>query len=176
MIGAHGNDITDEYLQRKPYAALKEHIVSIGQFRVFPPERMDTEFPWTIWAVGWLAIFKAFLWLAYEPVQPEPAVLRILGAKLLLGTIPLVVFAIGVWNLKKWAVWGLIAIAAANLLFFIVNPQTLNAVLVESEVRLYSIILSFITLLCNGPLGDLLILCVAPNMLKHTKAQTGRPG
>jgi hypothetical protein len=140
----------------------------MSQVKVFPSERMDPEYPWTIWAVGWLAIFKAFLWLAYEPVQDE-SVLRLLGAKFLLNTIPLVVLAIGVWNRKKWAVWGLIAISVVNLIFFIVNPQTLNAVLVVSEVRIYSIILSFLTLLCNGPLGDIFILCAAASMLKHVK-------
>ena len=140
----------------------------MSQVKVFPSERMDPEYPWTIWAVGWLAIFKAFLWLAYEPVQDE-SVLRLLGAKFLLNTIPLVVLAIGVWNRKKWTVWGLIALSVANLIFFIVNPQTLNAVLVVSEVRIYSIILSFLTLLCNGPLGDIFILCAAASMLKHVK-------
>jgi hypothetical protein len=142
--------------------------MSISHFKVFPSERMDPEYPWMIWAAGWLALFKAFLWLAYEPVQPE-SVLRLLGTKFLLNTIPLVVLAIGIWNLRKWAAWGLIAISVANLIFFIVNPQTLNAVLVVSEVRIYSIILSAITLLCNGPLGDILILCAAPSMLKHAK-------
>lgn len=140
----------------------------MSQVKVFPSERMNPEYPWTIWAVGWLAIFKAFLWLAYEPVQDE-SVLRLLGTKFLLNTIPLVILAIGVWNLKKWAVWGLIALSVANLIFFIVNPQTLNAVLVVSEVRIYSIILSFLTLLCNGPLGDIFILCAAASMLKHVK-------
>jgi hypothetical protein len=130
---------------------------------------MDPEYPWTIWAVGWLAIFKAFLWLAYEPVQEE-SILRLLGAKFLLNSIPLVILAIGVWNRKKWAVWGLIVLSVVNLIFFIVNPQTLNAVLVVSEVRIYSIILSFLTLLCNGPLGDIFILCAAASMLKHVKA------
>ena len=142
--------------------------MSIRHFRVFPSERMDLEYPWMIWAAGWLALFKAFLWLAYEPVQAE-SVLRLLGAKFLLNTIPLVILAIGVWNLRRWAAWGLIAVSVANLIFFIVNPQTLNAVLVVSEVRIYSIILSVITLLCNGPLGDIFILCAAPSMLKHTK-------
>ena len=140
----------------------------MSQVKVFPSERMDPEYPWTIWAVGWLAIFKAFLWLAYEPVEAE-SVLRLLGAKFLMNTIPLVILAIGVWNQKKWAVWGLIALSVANLIFFIVNPQTLNAVLVVSEVRIYSIILSFLTLLCNGPVGDIFILCAAASMLKHVK-------
>ena len=43
--------------------------MSMSHFRVFPSERMDPEYPWTIWAAGWLAIFKAFLWLAYEPAH-----------------------------------------------------------------------------------------------------------
>ncbi len=142
--------------------------MSKSQVKVFPSERMDLEYPWTIWAVGWLAIFKAFLWLAYEPVQAE-SVLRLLGTKFLLNMIPLLILAIGVWNLRKWSVWGLIALSVANLIFFIVYPQTLNAVLVVSEVRIYSIILSFLTLLCNGPLGDIFILCAAASMLKHAK-------
>ena len=142
----------------------------MSHFRVFPSERMDPKYPWTIWAAGWLALFKAFLWLAYEPVQAE-SVLRLLGGKFLLNVIPLAICAVGLWNLRKWAVWGLIAIAAGNLVFFIANPQTLNAVLVTAEVRIYSVILSFITLLCNGPLGDFFILCAAPNMLKHAKSR-----
>lgn len=137
-------------------------------FRFFPPERMNKDFPWPVWAVGWLALFKAFLWLAYEPAQPE-ALLTLLGTKYLLNMAPMAVFAVGVWNLRKWAVWGLSILAAANILFFIIYPQSLNAVFVHSEVYVYSIILSSITLLCNGPLGDVLILLTTPLMLKHAK-------
>ena len=140
--------------------------MAMGTFRFFPPERMDKEFPWPIWAVGWLALFKAFLWLSYEPVQPE-SVLTLIGTKYLLNMIPMAIFAIGVWNLRKWAMWGLIVLSLANLLFFIIYPQSLSAVLVESEVYIYSIILSFITLLCNGPIGDIFILVASPVMLKH---------
>ncbi len=140
----------------------------MSAFRFFPPERMYREFPWPIWAVGWLALFKAFLWLSYEPVQ-SGSLLTLLGIKYLLNMIPMAIFAIGVWNLRKWAMWGLIILSGANLLFFIIYPQSLNAVLVESEVYIYSIILSFITLLCNGPLGDIFILIVSPIMLKHAR-------
>ena len=140
----------------------------MSTFRFFPSERMDRDFPWPIWAVGWLALFKAFLWLAYEPVQPG-ALLTLIGAKYLLNMVPMAIFAIGVWNLKKWAIWGLIILSVANLLFFIIYPQSLNAVFVQSEVYIYSIILSFITLLCNGPLGDIFILLATPIMLKHAQ-------
>jgi len=140
----------------------------MSAFRLFPAERMDREFPWPIWAVGWLALFKAFLWLSYEPVQPE-SLLTLLGTKYLLNMVPMAIFAIGVWNLKKWAMWGLITLSVANLIFFISYPQSLNAILIESEVYIYSIILSFITLVCNGPLGDIFILLAIPIMLKHAR-------
>lgn len=142
--------------------------MAMSAFRYFPPERMDREFPWPIWAVGWLALFKAFLWLSYEPVQ-SGSLLTILGTKYLLNMVPMAIFAIGVWNLKKWAMWGLIILSVANLIFFISYPQSLNAILIESEVYIYSIILSFITLLCNGPLGDIFILLATPFMLKHAR-------
>jgi hypothetical protein len=142
--------------------------VAVSTFRFFPPERMDRDFPWPIWAVGWLALFKAFLWLSYEPVQPGD-LLTLIGTKYLLNMVPMAIFAIGVWNLKKWAMWGLIILSVANLLFFIIYPQSLNAVFVQSEVYIYSIILSFITLLCNGPLGDISILLATPIMLKHAQ-------
>ena len=129
---------------------------------------MEIEFPWVIWAVGWLALLKAFIWLAYEPVEPQN-VLELIAYKNLLNIMPLVVFGIGIWNLRKWAVWGILILAIANLIFFIVNPPTLNAVMVHSEVRLYTMILSSVTLLCAGPVGDFLILCAAPSMLKHGK-------
>jgi hypothetical protein len=137
-------------------------------FRIFPPERMEIEFPWIIWAVGWLAFLKAFIWLAYEPVEAEN-VLQLMAYKNLLNIMPLVIFGIGVWNFRKWAVLGILIVACGNLIFFIVNPQTLNAVMVHSEVRIYTVILSSVTLLCNGPLGDFLILCATPGMLKLTK-------
>ena len=129
---------------------------------------MEIEFPWVIWAIGWLALLKAFIWLAYEPVEPQN-ILQLLAYKNLLNILPLVVFGIGIWNLRKWAIWGILIVAVANLIFFIVNPVTLNAVMVHSEVRLYTMILSSVTLLCNGPIGDILILCAAPSMLKHVK-------
>jgi hypothetical protein len=142
--------------------------VSDQEFAVFPAERMNADFPWQIWAVGWLAIFKAILWLAYEPVLPEP-ILQILAYKYALGAVPWLVFGIGVWNMRRWAMWGICMVAVADLVLLVTNLQMLNAFVVESEVRLYSLILSFITLLCNGPLGDILILLAIPAMRKHMK-------
>ncbi len=140
----------------------------MGTLKIFPPERMDSEFPWVLWAVGWLALLKAFIWLAYEPVEPQP-VLQLMAAKNLINILPAVIFGIGIWNLRKWAVWGILILAIGNLIFFILNPQTLHAAMVYSEVQLYTMILSSVTLLCNGPVGDFLILCATPVMLKYAK-------
>ncbi|MBW2468338.1 MAG: hypothetical protein JRE62_03500, partial [Deltaproteobacteria bacterium] len=78
-------------------------------------------------------------------------------------------FGIGIWNKRRWAVWGAAAICALNLILFFFTPQALSAVMVRSEVFIWSILLSTITLLCNGPLGDLLVLIATPSLLKHTK-------
>lgn len=139
-----------------------------NRIKIFPLQRMQFDFPWQVWAIGWLAIFKAILWLAYEPILSEP-ILRGLGYKYALGLVPLIVFGIGVWNLKKWAVWGLIAVAVANLVFFIFNLQSLNAFVIESEVSAFSVILSGIALLCNGPVGDILILLAVPFLFQAMK-------
>lgn len=138
------------------------------EFRIFPAERMYVEFPWQIWAVGWLAIFKAVIWLAYDPNLPD-SVLRLLAYKYALGMLPLIICGIGVWNLRRWAVWGVIAIAIASLAFLLITPQTFSGLLIKSEVFLYSVVLTAIVMVGSGPLGDIFILIAAPTILKLTK-------
>jgi hypothetical protein len=142
--------------------------VNADLFQIFPSDRLDKGFPWEIWAVGWLAFFKAILWISYEPILSE-AVLHRLATKYLVELLPLIVCGIGIWNHKRWAVWGLIIVAVANLIFFVVYPETLKSVIINSEVRLYSVILSAIAWLFNGPLGDVLILFLSPVLFKHTR-------
>jgi hypothetical protein len=137
-------------------------------FRIFPTERMGVDFPWQIWAVGWLCIFKGVIWLAYEP-NASDAMLLLLGVKYLIEMIPLIICGIGIWNLRKWAVWGVLVICGLNLIFALSNPSLFSAFLVKSEVQLWSALLSIVTLLCNGPLGDALILLSAPLLFKNVK-------
>jgi hypothetical protein len=145
-----------------------ELIMVKSKFRFFPSERMSAKFPWQIWAVGWLCIFKGIIWLAYEP-NISADLLSFLGAKYLLEMLPLIICGIGLWNMRRWAVWGAIAVCAFNLVIFFFTPQAFGAVMVKSEAVLWSVILSSVTLLCNGPLGDLLVLLAAPTLLKHIK-------
>jgi hypothetical protein len=139
-----------------------------SKFRIFPSERMSVEFPWQIWAVGWLCIFKGIIWLAYEP-NLAGNLLSFFGAKYLLQMLPLTIFGIGIWNMRRWAVWGAVAVCAINLVIFFFTPQAFSAMLVKSEVVIWSVLLSGITLICNGPLGDLLVLLAAPLLLKNIK-------
>ena len=139
-----------------------------SKFRIFPSERMSVEFPWQIWAVGWLCIFKGIIWLAYEP-NLSGNLLSFFGAKYLLEMLPLTLFGIGIWNMRRWAVWGAVAVCAVNLIIFFFTPQAFSAMMVKSEVIIWSVLLSGVTLICNGPLGDLLVLLAAPLLLKNVK-------
>ena len=137
-------------------------------FRIFPSERMRVDFPWQIWAIGWLCIFKGIIWLAYEPDMADN-VMSFLGLKYVLQMVPLIIFGIGIWNRRRWAIWGAAAICLLNLILLFFTANAFNAMVVKSEVFIWSILLSMITMLCNGPLGDLLVLITTPTLLKHTK-------
>jgi hypothetical protein len=83
--------------------------------------------------------------------------------------VPFIICGIGIWNKRRWAVWGAAAICALNLILIFFTPQAFSALLVKSEVYIWSVLLSSITLLCNGPIGDILVLITTPVLLKHTK-------
>lgn len=139
-----------------------------SKFRIFPSERMSVNFSWQTWAVGWLCVFKGIIWLAYEPNMADN-LMSFLGAKYLLGMLPLIICGIGIWNMRKWAVWGAVAVCAINLVIFFFTPQAFSAMVVKSEVIIWSVLLSSVTLLCNGPVGDLLVILAAPALLKYIK-------
>jgi hypothetical protein len=139
-----------------------------SKFRIFPSDRMSLDFPWMVWAVGWLCIFKGIIWLAYEP-NMSANLLSFFGSKSLLGMLPLIICGIGIWNMRKWAVWGAAAVCAINIVIFFFTPQAFNAMMIKSEATIWSVLLSSVSLLCNGPVGDLLVILAAPTLLKATK-------
>ncbi len=141
--------------------------IPTDKFYVFPPWRMDSSYPWEIWSIGWLAIFKGVLWLSTSPNAQDGTMLNLMALKFVFCMIPFVLFGLGVWNFKKWAVWGLIILCVADLLFFIVfHPQASQYVAGK-----HFWILSGLLLLCNGPIGDILILIGAPAMIKLANKQ-----
>jgi hypothetical protein len=127
---------------------------------------MYCDYPWQLWAVGWLAIFKALWWLASQPVLSDH-ILQLLGYKYFIGMFPLFIFGVGLWHRKRWACWGLVAMALAHLAFFAVQRETLQAYAVQTEFPGLSPVLSLLALLFNGPLGDVLILLGFPSMRKY---------
>jgi uncharacterized membrane protein len=139
------------------------------RMQFFPPERMSRDFPWVLWAIGWLAIAKAALWLAYEPVLPE-AILKAVGVKSILEALPLLACAVGLWNRRRWAAWGLTLIALLDLALLVVLPGSLPAYLLDSETAILSVLLSAVLLTACGPLGNVLILCAAPALWRCTRS------
>jgi hypothetical protein len=152
----------------------RQEILQLKKRRLFPPQRMYREYPWQLWAIGWLAVFKALWWLASQPVLPDH-ILQLLGYKYLIGMVPLLVFGIGIWHRKRWALWGLVAMALVHLVFFAIQRDTFQAFVVQTEFPGLSPILSLLALLFNGPLGDVLILLGFPAMRKHCVAVSDLP-
>jgi len=131
-------------------------------FVILPAWRMYKDFPWQIWAVGWLAIFKAVIWLSTSPNCPDPMI-KLLTIKFLICMVPFIILGIGVWNLRKWAVWGIILLCIADVAFFVIKYEA-SACIMGNSFWLLAVTL----ILFNGPLGSVLILIATPSLLKHS--------
>ncbi len=136
-------------------------------FTVFPEQRLSKDYPWQIWAVGWTAILKALLWLATEPALQE-IMLKIIFYKYLLFMIPLIICGIGVWNMRRRAVLGIIVVCVAELIFFIMYPASLHSMALDNT-SLLSLFFTAGAFIINGFISDIFVLVCAPIMLKYTK-------
>jgi hypothetical protein len=122
---------------------------------------MQPEFPWQMWAVGWLSVLKALLWMFTDPGVTGPLT-GILATKFLIAMIPFLLLGIGVWNLRRWAVWGLLVAAVVDLAFFIIFPNAWRFIAGGSFWGLAAV-----KLICSGPIGNILILLATPVLLKN---------
>ena len=147
----------------KGHSSVKSEITppEIAPFSIFPSWRIYGQFPWLIWAAGWLAIFKAFLWLATDPVIPSPLAEQ-MALKYIVTMIPFALLGIGTWNLRKWAVWPLLILSVIDLMFYIFFPAASRYIAGNSFF-----LLAIVLLICAGPLGNIMILVSGPCMLKH---------
>ncbi len=139
-------------------------------FFLAPAWRSYEEFPWFVWAVGWIAILKAVVWVFFEPVEFN----TVLYWKCLLFSVPFLVFASGVWNLKKWAIVGLGALAAVDLLILISGVIPDEALLSSVEFlqrpkEQGGIGLLYLVVFAGGRLGDLIVLAATSFILKYSK-------
>jgi len=135
-------------------------------FRFFPEERMYPDYPWQIWTVGLLLFLKAVLWFSSDPNIPD-TVLKILGYKYTLFMIPSIVLGLGIWNLRRWATWGIVILSIVELLFFIVYPSSLLSLRLD-HTSLIALVLSFFVFLINGPASDIFILITTRALFKNT--------
>jgi hypothetical protein len=139
-------------------------------FSFFPERRLYEDYPWQIWLIGWLAIFKAILWLASGPVLPE-SVLKILFYKYIIFMIPFLICGIGIWNLRKWAVKGIIILCCAELVFFIIYPGTLTYFAIDTTSLfslLFTLIFTAVSFLIHGPISGIFILICSPVLFKYS--------
>ena len=150
---------------KKSQAGISAVDLYLPRFRVFPDWRMASEFPWQIWAVGWLAIVKALLWLATDPVVPSPLA-ELLATKFLVMMAPFLLLGFGVWNLRRWAAWGLILIAAADIAFIAVIHLVPHLDYWGSLLGGRYWAVTLVLLILNGPIGSVLILLASPVLLK----------
>ncbi len=139
-----------------------ESIIGPARFSVFPVGRMLPDFHWTAWAAAWLGIFKGLLWLFLDPNIPQAALGPILLKQVLL-MVPFVLLSLGIWNRRRWAVWGLVILAAVDLAVFFIIPGA-TAALTRDMFPLYAVIL----MLFVGPGADVLILAAAGTLFSST--------
>ena len=62
-----------------------------SKINLFLHERLNLDYPWYAWAVGWLAFLKALVWLSTYPVT-EQNVLTVLGYKYIIFMISVIFF------------------------------------------------------------------------------------
>ncbi|MEW6078320.1 MAG: hypothetical protein AB1724_10940 [Thermodesulfobacteriota bacterium] len=129
-------------------------------------QRMRVDYPWPVWAIGWLAILKAFIWLGAEPPALPANQMTLMGYKYALFMLPLFFCGIGAWNMKKWAAWGLVGLAVADLLFYLTVPSV-RASLALNTTSSVAYTFSITVFAINGPPSTILILLLSPALMKR---------
>lgn len=147
---------------------MKKESTASSSFRFFPEERLQADFSWQSWAVGLLLFLKTVLWFSTDPNIADD-VLKILGLKYILFMVPSVFLGFGIWNLRRWAAWGILFLSVFELLFFLLYPASLSSLRLD-QTSTIATILSFFVFLINGPVSDLFILFSLPALFKHTKS------
>jgi hypothetical protein len=123
------------------------------EFKRFPHDRLYMEYPWQIWALGWIAVIRSIVWLFMETntdISPE-----ILLWKHILFTIPFFVLGIGAWNFRIWARKGLFIASLLDLFIYLILPTFFELDFITGA-RTQSIMLALEYI--AGPLGDFIIL------------------
>ncbi len=132
-------------------------------------QRLHLDYPWPVWAIGWLAILKAFVWLGSEPASLPEEQLLLMGYKYLLFMLPWLVCGLGAWNLKKWAAWGLIILSLADLFFFLLSPVAKSSLALNTTSSV-AYVFSLTVFIINGPPSSAVILLLSPAVLRRPRS------
>ena len=85
---------------------------------------------------------------------------------------PFLVCGIGAWNMKKWAAWGLILLAAADLIFYLISPAA-QASLALNTTSSVAYAFSMTVFFINGPPTAVAILLLSLVLMRHGKSSPG---
>jgi signal peptidase I len=91
-----------------------------ARFSLSPEYDKLKEYPVAIWLLGLLAMVKSVFWLVGETDVVSYFFLN----KYILTGILYFVFGVGVINLRRWALKGLIALSVFDIAFFLVFPDS----------------------------------------------------
>lgn len=87
-------------------------MIEYEKFRYFPEERMNANFPFGIWLAGAFALTKGIIWLFFSSITPGIFLFPFF-----------LVFGFGVWNKRRWAWWGIVAVSVVELVAIIFVPH-----------------------------------------------------
>lgn len=90
------------------------------KLKIFVEQKVNHDYPWGIWAMGWISMIKAFLWV-FEDSRGiinhiGPTLIKIPIIKCTLFPILFIVLSIGTWNLRLWAKKGLVYLCAVDII------------------------------------------------------------
>lgn len=140
---------------------------NVKKYQFFPEGRLFPSYPFIVWLIGWCAVAKSVIWLFTDPNGPEKA-LTYIGFKYFIFMIPLFITGTGIWNKKKWAIWGLIIVCVCEIMFFIIYPLSLHT-LVLNDLSNVTLLFSILIFIVNGPISDIVILLMLPFAFKYCK-------
>ena len=143
---------------------------NLPSFKLAPVWRSYTDFPWYVWALGWIAILKASVWFFLEPAAPQPEMVW----KCLLMALPYLIMASGVWNLKRWAIAGLAVLGAVDLVFLmsgIAEGEGLfrSNELLGSSREWNGMLFLYKAVFLGSRLGDVALIALAPKAWQYAK-------
>lgn len=124
--------------------------------RLFHPGRLSPDYPFPLWAAGWLCLIKSTLWLCANASIPS----WIFLAKYIVFSMAWLVLAYMIENRRRAGFYLLLALCFADMAFCIAYPQSIAAFGAGGSVYPFSI--PSPELLISSWFGSLALLLMSP--------------